>query len=76
MKLTFGETTITFGSVYGPNHDDVTFFDRISMTVRDFGSDYVILGGDWNTTYDGRNSRQNIDVLNNVSIPSARRSDW
>jgi exonuclease III len=76
IKLKIDDTTLTLGSIYGPNQDDELFFDRISSTIVKFGSDYVIIGGDWNTTYDSRNSRLNMDIINTVNIPSARRSLW
>ncbi len=44
--------------------------------MREFASDFAIIGGDWNTTYDTRGTRLNIDVLNTVNIPSIRRSRW
>jgi hypothetical protein len=40
------------------------------------GSDFVIIGGDWNCTLDSRNSRLNIDTYNMAGIPSLRRSQW
>ncbi len=76
IKIKIADTTLTLGSIYGPNQDDEVFFDRINRTLVKFGSDYVIIGGDWNTTYDCRNSRQNIDIINTANIPSARRSMW
>ncbi len=76
IKIKIADTTLTLGSIYGPNQDDDVFFDRINRTIVKFGSDYVIIGGDWITTYDGRNSRQNIDIINTANIPSARRSMW
>ncbi len=36
----------------------------------------MIVGGDWNATYDVKNSVNNLDILNTASIPSARRSAW
>ncbi len=35
-----------------------------------------MIGGDWNATIDGRNNRNNLDILNTASIPSVRRSGW
>ncbi len=35
-----------------------------------------MIGGDWNTTVDGRNGRNNFDILNTAAIPSVRRSGW
>jgi exonuclease III len=76
QKISIGNATLTVGSIYGPNDDDEDFFNQINDAILRFDSDFVIIGGDWNATYDTRNSRQNIDTLNTVSIPSVRRSLW
>jgi hypothetical protein len=47
-----------------------SFFDQLNDNILKFNSDFVILGGDWNTTYDVRNSR----TLNTAGVPSVRRS--
>jgi hypothetical protein len=41
-----------------------------------FGNRHIILGGDWNTTFDGRPNNLNIDTINMADIPSKRRSKW
>jgi hypothetical protein len=66
LKLVIGNVTITIGSVYGPNDDDENFFGRLEDGIEGFNSDFVILGGDWNATYDNRNNRTNIDTHNMV----------
>jgi exonuclease III len=76
MKVQFGTTTITLGSIYGPNTDDINFYNHLRTVIEQFNSDYVVIGGDWNATIDGRNCRNNLDILNTASIPSAHRSGW
>ncbi len=76
LKMEFATTTITVGGIYGPNTDDISFFNKLGELIRQFNSDYVVIGGDWNTTIDSRNGRNNLDILNTASIPSARRSGW
>jgi hypothetical protein len=76
LKLRLGTISLTLGCVYGPNTDDEQFFNRISEKVREFASDFAIIGGDWNATYDTRSTRLNIDVLNTVNILSIHRSRW
>jgi exonuclease III len=75
LKVGIGTTTVTLGSIYGPNTDDIDFFDMLDARVKSFNSDHTILGGDWNTTLDPRNNDANIDTLNTAGIPSARRSN-
>jgi exonuclease III len=76
LKIRIGNATLTVGSIYGPNIDDRNFFNTLSEITRRFNSDFCIIGGDWNTTLDGRPSNRNIDTLNIVNIPSERRSNW
>jgi exonuclease III len=75
IKALIGDKTVTLGSIYGPNNDDMSFFDLLDDKIKIFNSDYNILGGDWNTTLDPRNSDTNIDTLNTAGIPSQRRSN-
>ncbi len=76
LKLKVGTTNVTVGSIYGPNNDDINFYNQLRVTVQPFNSDYVVIGGDWNATVDGRNNRNNLDILNTASVPSVRRSGW
>jgi exonuclease III len=76
LKIVCGAISLTIGSIYGPNSDDIVFFNQLNDVIKRFNSDYVVIGGDWNTTVDGRNFGNNLDTLNTVSIPSARRSLW
>ncbi len=76
LKIRIGNATLTVGSIYGSNNDDCNFFDTLREITLRFNSDFCIIGGDWNTTLDGRPSNRNIDTLNTVSIPSERRSNW
>ncbi len=62
------------GSIYGPNRDDLEFYDNLKLDVRNIGQKSVIVGGDWNATYDSNPVPLNIDVINMASIPSKKRS--
>jgi len=74
VDVTIENFRLTIGSVYGPNRDDLEFFDNLKLDVRNVGQNSVILGGDWNCTYDSNPVQINIDVLNMANIPSKRRS--
>ncbi len=74
LKVIFNNITLTLGSIYGPN-TDVDFFDRLDHHIKNFNSDFTILGGDWNTTLDPRHSDVNIDTHDTAGIPSTRRSN-
>ncbi len=76
MKITVGAVTVTIGSIYGPNEDNEDFFNVLGGKIKDYNSNFVIIGGDWNCTYDTNSSRSNADILNTVNLPSLRRSQW
>jgi exonuclease III len=76
LKIVIGNISVTLGSIYGPNDDDENFFNQLEIGIDRFNSDFVILGGDWNATYDTRNNRSNLDTHNTIGIPSVRRSAW
>jgi hypothetical protein len=67
MNISIGEVTITIGSIYGPNDDNEDFFNVLGGKIREYNSNYVVIGGDWNCTYDTNNSRSNVDILNTVN---------
>jgi len=66
---------MVIGSIYGPNDENLDFFNDLEQTVQQLGDKPRILGGDWNLTWDNRAVNQNIDVLNMRDIPSKRKSD-
>ncbi len=76
IDLTIFGKRFTLGSVYGPNTDVENFFDDILHTCEAFSNQQIIVGGDWNTTVDGRPINSNIDTINMVDIPSRRRTRW
>jgi len=50
------------------------FFDSLKNDIKDLGNEIILIGGDWNATWDMRDPEENLDVLNMVGIPSLRRS--
>ena len=71
-----GDCNYTFGSVYGPNHDhESSFYTTLTNTFISMGINNVILGGDWNATWDNSRVGKNLDVINMVDIPSYIRSN-
>jgi exonuclease III len=76
LDISIGGNRITLGSIYGPNADNEEFFTDICQMCERFGNRHIILGGDWNTTFDGRSNNLNIDTINIADIPSKRRSKW
>ena len=63
---------LTLGSVYGPNWEDLPFFDNLKHAINGINNEHIILGGDWNTTWDNSLVQLNIDVINMTNIPSKK----
>jgi exonuclease III len=43
---------VTLGSIYGPNDNNREFFADLKKMLKDLGGANIILGGDWNATWD------------------------
>jgi len=74
LDITIDNFRFVLGSIYGPNRDDLEFFDNLKLDVRNIGQKSVIISGDWNATFDSNPVPLNIDVINMASIPSKKRS--
>ena len=75
LDLSIRGIRFTLGSVYGPNEDDLPFFDSPKDGIKSFPNDKIIIGGDWNATWDNSAIDFNIDVVNMANIPSKKKSD-
>jgi len=66
--------SLLLGAVYGPNRDtEVAFYTILKNKLRNYHCP-IILGGDWNATWDINNVESNLDVVNMRSLPSIVRS--
>jgi len=74
LNVKLGESEFILGSIYGPNDDNMAFYDDLKNDIQNLRNENIILGGDWNATWDSRDLGENLDVLNMAGIPSARRS--
>ena len=71
-----GQSEITIGSIYGPNiNDNIPVFDDLNAQINSIKKELIVLGGDWNCTWDCRDVGSNIDCFEMASIPSKRRSE-
>ena len=52
LDVTINDDIITIINIYGPNVDDPIFFDSISMIMRDFTCETIVIGGDFNCLQD------------------------
>jgi exonuclease III len=72
LDISMDNYHFVIGSIYGPNRDELEFFDNLKLDLRNLNtnSNPVVLGGDWNATWDSNPAPINIDVINLVGIPS------
>ena len=76
IDLCIGDSIITIGSIYGPNiNENIYVYDSLVNALNNMNKNIIVLGGDWNCTWDSRGIEDNIDCLNMVSIPSRQRSE-
>jgi hypothetical protein len=75
LRATFRGTEVVLVSIYGPNSNDVAFFDNLNEIFGLFNGVPVIIGGDWNATFSPDPVDRNIDCLNMVRIPNAMHSN-
>jgi len=73
LKVKIGEQSIVLGSIYGPNGTDNNFFTNLELGLRNLqigGRLAIVLGGDWNTTWDTRPPAVNIDIFKMAAAPN------
>jgi len=76
LKIELKGHTITVGCVYGPNiNENIGVYEDLLEKLTIMQNNTIILGGDWNCTWDTRGVDLNIDCLNMAAIPSKRRSE-
>ena len=77
MELTVNSKAVIVVSVYGPNTVDHSFFTSLctAMDLQQNGRNLpIIMGGDWNATWDRRNIGLNIDVFQMAALPNITHS--
>jgi len=60
-------------AVYGPNNADLNFFNNLDDTINQLseqGTVPIIMGGDWNTTWDSSQVVNNIDTFQMAGVPN------
>ncbi len=75
LNVTISNYSLIIGSIYGPNNNNSLFYEQLDRELDTTRGIPVILGGDWNATWDCSDANVNQDVFNMVSIPSRTRSE-
>jgi exonuclease III len=66
---------LTLISLYGPNDNNGEFYADLNNILRDLNPENVLIGGDWNATWDSSPPEENLDVLHMRNIPSRERTE-
>ena len=77
LKITINDITAIIGAIYGPNQTDRPFFSNIQRSISNLMEDHeypIILGGDWNTTWENLPVGINIDIMNMANVPNHTNS--
>ena len=74
MRVELSGREIILGSVYGPNINDLSFYDFLHNLLLRWAGIPLILGGDWNATYSQLPADINPDILFMRALPSAIRT--
>jgi hypothetical protein len=71
VRVMLDDAEIVLGSIYGPNTTDREFYRNIDNFLTRNKNLPVVLGGDWNTTWDNSQAHLNIDVMGMVRTPNS-----
>jgi exonuclease III len=70
LKCTRNGKEFAIGSVYGPNNTNRDFYNILRRFLNRNDGVPLVLGGDWNTTWDGSDPVNNIDIHNMARPPN------
>jgi len=79
LKVKINDKIGIFGSIYGPNSMDRNFFTNLERAINQLrGNDPIpiIIGGDWNTTWDRRAVHTNIDTFHMAGLPNPQNGSF
>ena len=77
VKIRISGQTFILGSVYGPNQPNRQFFSGLKKSINKLKANQntqIIIGGDWNCTWDSSNVELNLDVFNMAAVPNLQNS--
>jgi exonuclease III len=74
VRISIGDCEVLLISIYGPNTNDLSFFQDLRKILNDNQNIPCICAGDWNLTFSTCGTDDNIDILNMNNPPSIYRS--
>jgi exonuclease III len=64
IDIEYKNNRYTLGSVYGANtNEGISMYDALERDLVNLKNEKIILGGDWNATYDRSDVNVNIDIV-------------
>jgi exonuclease III len=75
LKRKINNVTIVISAIYGPNENSREFYADLTKILTDLNCENVLIGGDWNSTWDLSPPENNLDVINMANLPSRYRSE-
>jgi exonuclease III len=74
IRATIRGSEVCLICIYGPNNNDLQFFENLANYIRLAGNIPVIIGGDWNCTVSADPAPDNPDCLNMARAPNLLHS--
>ena len=72
LKINISEIDIVLINIYGPNKDDLNFFNTVETVIKQYENETLIIGGDFNSILDQdkdkRNGRKETNKQNREKI--------
>ncbi len=77
--VTIANRRYCLGAIYGPNTTSREFYRNLGNVLLTVTNNHpnirIVLGGDWNTTWDRRPLTSNIDVSSMAAVPNPKNSE-
>ena len=74
LKIHISDMDIVLINIYGPNKNDANFYSILEDLIKQYDSETLIIGGDYNTIIDNNKDKQNgrtdTNKNNNLKINS------
>ena len=63
LEIKINEKHVVIINVYGPNKDEVSFFDKLEVFIRENEDKGIINGGDFNTTLNNKIDKKMVEQI-------------
>jgi exonuclease III len=70
LRLAIAGETYIIGSIYGPNENNVPFYQSLKSKLEEWNVGKIVLGGDWNCLFSSDPVQHNLDCINMANLPN------